>query len=441
MIRNVDDNNLDNLTTKDKSKPENDLDNDIVNNDLLTTENLKSFIPKLIECYYGVRKMYLEYVLNNFEVEKVINSEDNIKGKCLENLSNPNSEIENNNEDKEKSYFGSIDYIESDDKVEYSMKGFRISGVTINIKKDLDQTLKVKHLEKHSSQGEALVNVMKNFGLLDVNNTKDSSNNEISTSDQIDKNIKNLFIEFGAGKGGLTEKIVLEFQKDKIEDSSNYYLLLERDGIRYKKDKITKNSLRIRTDILDYEINSSNKVIEEIDERNNVLNLNNEYILNAIGIAKHICGCALDMSATCLSRISKNTNLKNNGNNKIEIDNNINFKGLCFATCCHQRSHLNHFLGYELIKNNFSFTDLDFLLLFKCTSWTFESKNGDMSEKYKKVLKNQLEKKKIGLMCKYIVDLSRCLYLVNKGMNVFYLKYISNHITTENNVILCINKC
>lgn len=431
LTTNKDENELSDYVNK---KIENDLNND--NNDLLTTENLKQFLPKLVKCYYSLRNQYFNYVLKNFDVDKKNEAYETLndieKNKNSENLNSKDLNLKEEDLiiNESKSFFGSVDLFESDDGTDYMIKGFRLSGVSIDIKKDLDQTLKVKHLEKHSSQGEALVNVMKTFGLLDKN---ENFKNEISSSDSL---IKTLFIEFGAGKGGLTEKIVLEKQKENEKNNENsenenndynYYLLLERDGIRYKKDKINKNIFRIRTDILDYDINSSNRVINEIDIKNNTINKEKNIHINAIGVAKHICGCALDMSATCLSRLNNNTTSE------------VIFKGLCFATCCHQRSHLNHFLGYEIIKEMFSFSDLDFKLLFKCTSWTFESKNGDMSEKYKKVLKNQLEKKKIGLMCKYTVDLGRCLYLIDKGMKVLYLKYISNHITTENNVILCTN--
>ena len=42
-------------------------------------------------------------------------------------------------------------------------------------------------------------------------------------------------------------------------------------------------------------------------------------------------------------------------------------------------------------------------------------------------------------MAKYIIDIGRCKCLIDKGFKkVLYLKYCSNAITTENNVILAI---
>ena len=50
-----------------------------------------------------------------------------------------------------------------------------------------------------------------------------------------------------------------------------------------------------------------------------------------------------------------------------------------------------------------------------------------------------LDRKYIGILAKYIIDIGRCKCLIDKGFNkVLYLKYCSNSITTENNVILAI---
>ena len=55
------------------------------------------------------------------------------------------------------------------------------------------------------------------------------------------------------------------------------------------------------------------------------------------------------------------------------------------------------------------------------------------------LFKKKISKKYIGLISKYIVDIARCIYLINKGFKTFYMKYCDNKITTENNLILAIN--
>ena len=43
------------------------------------------------------------------------------------------------------------------------------------------------------------------------------------------------------------------------------------------------------------------------------------------------------------------------------------------------------------------------------------------------------------MLSKYIIDIARCFCLIDKGFTkVLYLKYCSNSITSENNVILAI---
>ena len=43
------------------------------------------------------------------------------------------------------------------------------------------------------------------------------------------------------------------------------------------------------------------------------------------------------------------------------------------------------------------------------------------------------------MISKFIIDLSRCFYLINNGFDVLYLKYCKNDITPENNLILALN--
>ena len=43
------------------------------------------------------------------------------------------------------------------------------------------------------------------------------------------------------------------------------------------------------------------------------------------------------------------------------------------------------------------------------------------------------------MISKFIIDLCRCFYLIDNNFDVLYLKYCSNEITPENNVILALN--
>ena len=136
------------------------------------------------------------------------------------------------------------------------------------------------------------------------------------------------------------------------------------------------------------------------------------------------------------------------------------------ATCCHHISRvelLNHLYYYmDTLKMNIK----EIIFLFKSTSWLFshdeirkikEEKNQEdntnndenqiiLDEKIKNkdeinniFTKLNLDRKYIGILAKYIIDIGRCICLMDKGFSkVLYLKYCSNSITTENNVILAI---
>ena len=135
------------------------------------------------------------------------------------------------------------------------------------------------------------------------------------------------------------------------------------------------------------------------------------------------------------------------------------------ATCCHHicRLELLNNLNYYMDILNLNFKEIIFL--FKSSSWLFshdeirkikEEKNqeekadkndiniNDEKIKNKDEINNiftkmNLNRKYIGILSKYIIDIGRCICLIERGFNkVIYLKYCSNSITTENNVILAI---
>ena len=98
---------------------------------------------------------------------------------------------------------------------------------------DLKHTEQKQHLEKHSIQNEALSDLIFKSGLMDKN-----SENTI-------------LVEFGAGKGGLSEEI------NRKNDDKSIYILLERSGVRFKKENKNQkyHSIRYKTDIIDFNLN------------------------------------------------------------------------------------------------------------------------------------------------------------------------------------------
>jgi tRNA:m4X modification enzyme len=97
-----------------------------------------------------------------------------------------------------------------------------ISGLKIDLEKDLLSTKNLVKSEKNGKQNAALVNILKLFSLIDSKNT---------------------YIEYGAGRGGLSHAICTEMENNSV------HILLEREGVRYKKDRFHENSIRVKLQI------------------------------------------------------------------------------------------------------------------------------------------------------------------------------------------------
>ncbi len=143
-----------------------------------------------------------------------------------------------------------------------------------------------------------------------------------------------------------------------------------------------------------------------------------------LGIAKHICGCALDLSLACLLNYKETEKVK----------------AVCMATCCHHLCRLEYLVNVNFFKETLKLSYKDIVLLFKCSSWLFgpiDLHNDNV--KSNKIFEDMgIKKNFIGCIAKYIIDISRCLALVEKGFKAFYVKYCDNEITTENNMLFAL---
>ena len=356
--------------------------------ELISSEEFEHYIKIILKSYEIAKNLYDKYIKDN-DLENYVNKTLNV------NLKNKD--------------------------IYYS-----ISGINVDIDNDLKHTEQRQHLEKHSIQNEALSDLVFKSGLMN----KDSENI--------------IVVEFGAGKGGLSEAI------NKENNDKAIYILLERSGVRFKKENKNQkyHSIRFKTDIINFNLNYIDN-LDKITKEEKQKKLLEEKGYNIIGIAKHICGCAFDISLTSIFNYSQQEKIK----------------GLVMATCCH------HICRVELLNHLYYYTDTlnlnlkEIIFLFKSTSWLFshdeiqkikeekfKKDNKDKNEiiiedekiKNKEQINNifqkyNLDRKYIGILAKYIIDIGRCICLINKGFSkTLYLKYCSNSITTENNVILAL---
>ena len=262
--------------------------------ELISSEEFEHYIKIILKSYEIAKNLYDKYIKDN-DLENYVNKTLNV------NLKNKD--------------------------IYYS-----ISGINVDIDNDLKHTEQRQHLEKHSIQNEALSDLVFKSGLMN----KDSENI--------------IVVEFGAGKGGLSEAI------NKENNDKAIYILLERAGVRFKKENKNQkyHSIRFKTDIINFNLNYIDN-LDKITKEEKQKKLLEEKGYNIIGIAKHICGCAFDISLTSIFNYSQQEKIK----------------GLVMATCCH------HICRVELLNHLYYYTDTlnlnlkEIIFLFKSTSWLF----------------------------------------------------------------------
>ena len=107
-------------------------------------------------------------------------------------------------------------------------------------------------------------------------------------------------MEYGAGKAGLSSFIATSANK------GSSFIFIEREGRRNKKDyEIKQLGFPVRRELMDIK----DFDLSKIDEA-----------LSVVGVAKHLCGGATDLSLTSLMSVGRDR-----------------MKGLAIATCCHHR--------------------------------------------------------------------------------------------------------
>ncbi|KAN0050856.1 hypothetical protein ACTA71_004152 [Dictyostelium dimigraforme] len=232
-------------------------------------------------------------------------------------------------------------------------------------------------------------------------------------------NSDNVYLEFGAGSGKLSNHIFMSHEK------KSGHILIDRMKFRSLKkvDRLIKNEKGCH---------HFSRLL--IDIRH--LNLSNLSILEEkpfVITSKHLCGCATDFTLDSIF------NLLNNSNEKV----NNNFKGIGIATCCHHICNFNTYSNQSFLKDQLNITPLEFQLICSISSWATidenkcndkdgEEEEGDdeddeLIKKDKKEFENQLKmefnnqdvfsikrKEELGYKAKRIIDYGRYLFIKEK---------------------------
>jgi len=272
---------------------------------------------------------------------------------------------------------------------------------------------------KHLIQNSSLLGQLDKSGLLENGNT---------------------FVEFGSGRGQLTYWLT----KAVSDPTTCQFILVDRASPRHKFDNRLKETedmelVRLRVDIADLALGRVSPYITDQKE-------------NVIGISKHLCGAATDLSIRCLTQTLE------------DVESELG--GLLIALCCHHRCDWSPYVGKEFLTEQ-GFTEEDFDLLSSITSWCtcgsgkprkqleeqlaeHEVDSPDQqlppqlpqnihpNDRYTRLQLDQATREEIGRQAKRVLDYGRLKYLEETTNLEIKLKYyVDPFISLENALIVC----
>ncbi|XP_021103509.1 tRNA:m(4)X modification enzyme TRM13 homolog isoform X3 [Heterocephalus glaber] len=282
------------------------------------------------------------------------------------------------------------------------------------------------------------------------------------------------FVEFGAGKGKLSHWVDIALKDaEKV-----HFILVEKVTTRFKVDgkHRKKNSVFERLQI-DIQHLCLNKIPVLREGR-----------LPVVGIGKHLCGVATDLALRCLvetyaasyeerneeplakriknDKTEKEINtLTKEGSEKNVAEKWTPVAGIVIALCCHHRCDWRHYVGKEYFRA-LGLGAVEFHYFQRMSSWATcgmqktsletsdittkrkDDQNDDneehdsgecrITDESTDSLPGLLtveEKKKIGHLCKLLIDQGRIQYLEQKGFNPA-LQYYTDPLVSLENVLL-----
>ncbi|XP_060810999.1 tRNA:m(4)X modification enzyme TRM13 homolog [Bombus pascuorum] len=257
-----------------------------------------------------------------------------------------------------------------------------------------------KNIKKHLLQNSSLLSHLERVNLI-----KDNT----------------CFIEFGAGKGKLTYWLgqIVKHKKDCC------ILLVDRSSHRHKSDNKLKNEQssllieRIRADIADLKLNDITG-IKKFERK--------------VGIAKHLCGAATDLTLSCLVQAMQN-------------EPKCNVTGIIIAFCCHHRCEYASYVGKEYLEQS-GFTANEFTILCSIASWatcgsdlnkainTPETQNDSGETRTNIKTLTSSEKEQIGRKVNSLLNWGRLEYLKKVGFQTNLIYYTTANVSLENMCIV-----
>ncbi|CAA0393112.1 unnamed protein product [Arabidopsis thaliana] len=293
--------------------------------------------------------------------------------------------------------------------------------------KEIDRKLPFQ--EKHVLQQGSILGNLEEIGVLKRCNI----NVECCESDleEKDDNTAPAVVEFGAGRGYLTQMLAdcYGIKKVYLVERKSYKLKADR-SLRQKESLVLE---RMRIDIEDLNLNA----VESL------------HGVPYVAVGKHLCGPATDLSLRCcLSR--------QDGESPV-------LRGLAIATCCHHLSQWKSYINKEYILS-LGISKDEFHTMTSFTSWAVDDDHGsklpgvddidllDSNAKeeeegevrdaslisVEEVVKKMkpMERAVLGFKCKQIIDAGRMKWVKKHGLNSKLVKYIPASISPENTLLI-----
>ncbi|XP_063716075.1 tRNA:m(4)X modification enzyme TRM13 homolog isoform X2 [Symsagittifera roscoffensis] len=252
------------------------------------------------------------------------------------------------------------------------------------------------------------------------------------------ENDNTLFIEMGAGRGQLS------YWAAVVKDKKLPILLVDNANVKNKFDHHYKYDSpefyqRINMNIGDLDLsevpflkqfNNKNK-INEVESCSDTLPNSRTY--EFLMATKHLCGAATDFAITCAVNFARKSAQ--------------NIPDMLLTFCCHHRCSWESYVGKQFFLEN-SFTAEDFHIMSRISAWYTcgdkwhaehtNSNEGakNENEEYNNLKYSAEEKERIGLQCKYLINLGRLKYLEGLGMKCEMYNYVDSSVTLENVALL-----
>ncbi|KAK2970240.1 hypothetical protein RJ640_021676 [Escallonia rubra] len=340
------------------------------------------------------------------------------------------------------------------------------------VNREVDRKLPFQ--EKHVLQQASILGNLEEFGVLKASRGgKDREKSDCDGSSSIGDNDVPAVVEFGAGRGYLTQVLSDCYGIKKVFLVERKAYKLKADRSLRQKENVTLERLRIDSKCIfdgfavglcqeplgSYDDNIANNEAVLVFED---LNLNAVEPLQGVpylATGKHLCGPATDMTLRCClaKRCAQGS-----------VDKCSTLRGLAIATCCHHLCQWRHYISnlfsslllnlYLLDYYNVIFSGeeervvttrklilffLVELFLNKFFTLCFDSEKEECgmdsdSCGVEETLRNMeaVERAVLGFMCKDIIDMGRLMWIKERGLESKLVKYVPSNISPENHLLI-----